>query len=219
VLQNRDKSIDDFKNSAYQILTNVGMVPSKINSIVDGLLTYYCGDNRYYHNEFHINYMLENMRTAGWESNALSFAILFHDIFYIPCSAYRVNERISADLAVRELSDCLYCDSIEAESIYNMILATSDFMESCHNNINCQMICDLDLSSLARTVYEDFVLQQTDIIMEMGLDSSNLDKSAKFLKLLCDSRGDDLFYTEYAKDNWMTKAKSNINVFYNDYNR
>jgi len=204
-----------FKEWATSILMDSGIVPCKLDDTLSGLLAYY-NNGRYYHNPAHILYMLDRMEEAGWTSTNLSFAILFHDVYYALGVGRGVNERISADIALRSLEDCLYIFR-DCAAIERMIMATADFMDSIHTDTNCQKICDLDLSSLAREPYEDFVYQQREILMENGLGVEHLHKSAYFLNTLLEKRGDDLFYTDYGKKHWLDKAKDNIQRLESDY--
>lgn len=210
-------SLDYFKEFAFETLTDVGIKPFLLDATVKGLVHYYSSVNRTYHNYHHIISMVITMHEAGFRNNlVLAFSVLFHDVYYRVGLEDGENERISARIAMEVLDDCIVGPSFKSDVIES-ILATAKFMESSQTHAHCQMICDLDLSSLALEQYSYFVKQQKKILLEHGVH--DLSKSASFLKSLIDNRGDDLFYTEYAKNKWLDLAKSNIKRFVEEYSK
>jgi len=205
---------DTFSCYAYQILMSIGINPSIIDDTVNGLVKYYNVQNRTYHNCDHICHMLTEMDEAGWESVPLSFAILFHDVYYESGVKSGYNEYNSFKIAKMVLDNCAIGDEIKL-AVSKMIMATANFMNHGQFEIECQRICDLDLSSLALQPYECFVDQQLNVLYEYG--SKDLSKSAKFLNELCAKRNNCMFYTDYAKKNWLEPALDNIKMFTDEY--
>ena len=197
------------------IFQNVGMDPNVVEDMIAGVVSYYLQPHRHYHDVRHIVYMLDRSHETKWLTNdngILGFCILFHDVYYEIGLERRANEAISARMADRA---CKYCDSalIEKQTVRNAIMATSSFMETCtiFSDLEKQL-CDLDLSSLAREPFDDFLAQQCDIAREQGVNDERvaLLESAAFLEKMLAARGDDLFYTDYGKEHWLPKAKANI---------
>lgn len=201
----------DFYEKTLDVLAKIGLNPGLIKSTAAGISHYYDEDIRSYHTAEHIMYMFEQSEIIGWDDNPiLDFAILCHDLYYVPGN--KENEFRSAKMAVKILNNSAF----DAEDIIvDLIMATSKYYESSITNSLCQKLCDLDLSSIARQPYEDFVYQQNTILHEFG--SSDLSKSAEFLKNLLSARGDDIYYTVEGKKAWLNAAKENINKFVKDH--
>lgn len=204
-----DRDVEDFRFNATKIMIGVGLRPDLLKSTVDGLISYYI-TSRHYHDITHVNMMIDNMIKADWYDQELSFAVLFHDVYYIPGN--RDNEKLSAKMAEAVLSNCAVGCSITIP----MIIETADYMKVRPAKSDCfRKICDLDLSSLALDDYDSFVKQQRNVILEFG--SNDLSKSAQFLNELINIRGEHLYYTDYANENWRDLAIKNVTRFVNEY--
>lgn len=135
------------------------------------LINLYVSENRNYHNEIHIDYMLSKLEAfkntvSEKEYNLLELAILFHDVVYIPGSAY--NEKASAAYAAVIMKRCLFSEE-DIDSVVELIHATI-YTNNPYvgDNVNIQIMRDLDMLAMAED-YKDFYLTQLSIVSEFNI--------------------------------------------------
>lgn len=182
-------------------------------------------EHRHYHNIKHINFCLKKLQeyrkaTKSGESNCeslLKFAILTHDIIYIPeNTGDEIHSGFVAKTLVNQLGTRLFSD-MDLQDIVNeleaLIYVTSHVIAPGHQHrehCNEAIIADIDLAILG-TDSQTFKRYEKNIRKEYGnLGDSYFNKGRfKFLQQLAGKP--NIFWTEYFKDAYEQQARKNIN--------
>ncbi|MFH1046927.1 MAG: hypothetical protein V1738_01370 [Patescibacteria group bacterium] len=162
---------------------------------------------RHYHVWDHILHMLNEFgplrRMANSESN-VEWAIMFHDGIYEPTAKNNVPR--SAELALAELEP--HIGRSASLEVARLIGLTEDHNPT-PNDIDGQIICDCDLSSLG-IPWEKFLENSNDIRREYShVDEQTFRQGRRdFLKSLL--RRDRIFATDHTYKRYERPARENI---------
>lgn len=118
--------------------------------VLDEIIRAYSEPHRHYHTLDHISTLLALLdchADAGTDREALTAAILFHDLVYDP--ARQDNEAVSASLAANRLAGLGFPEGLIAK-VARCILATRHEQAAATvNDADLALLLDLDLSILA----------------------------------------------------------------------
>lgn len=168
-----------------------------------------------YHNLDHINSMLallEEHVDEVSDPNAVSLAIWFHDIIYIPTR--NDNEELSASLVQLMFEDKSSIDEIN--KIERLILVTKHDPELFYPSTNDEKyICDFDLASLGSDP-ETFKKNTENIRLEYShlSDEEFVAGRKEFFKKMLSRKS--IYYTETFKDLFEEQARKNIEEYFNE---
>lgn len=175
--------------------------------LFDRLLAMYAEPHRYYHNRRHISDCLsefDQVRQLAIESNAVEFAIWFHDAVYNPHAAD--NEERSADLA----SECLKAGGatpVLVNSVRQLILATKLHDGTLHPDAS--LLVDVDLTILGQPT-ERFWEYEKQIRAEYSWVETTIfaEKRAEILERFL--ARDRIYHTKYYFERLETQARTNL---------
>jgi predicted metal-dependent HD superfamily phosphohydrolase len=117
--------------------------------VLNALLAAYSEPNRHYHATEHIASLirqLDEFAHAVADRDAVTLAILFHDVVYDP--RRHDNEEKSAAIAAELLSSVGFFDEV-VKKVESYVLATKHSQGSEPNDKDLALLLDLDLSTLA----------------------------------------------------------------------
>jgi len=165
--------------------------------------------NRYYHNLNHIWAMLrysEDCRKELQDSDAIDFAIWFHDIVYK--STKKDNEERSANFAKKMLAN-LSIEQNRIDKIYQLIISTKKHEIIYSSDGDNAYLLDFDLSILGQPweVYENYIQQ---IRKEYKIYPDLLYKPGrkKVLKSFLDR--ERLYFTDQYYHSYEEQARKNL---------
>ena len=141
-----ETKIHSLKKHWVQEAAQWGACDNKCLKVLNGLLESYGADNRHYHSLSHIEAMLDMAKQVQGNiqnTRAVYFAIWFHDAVQIQGQD---SERLSANLARRELTE-LGAPSALIKEVNYLILATKN--HSVSEEGDAALFLDIDLSILA----------------------------------------------------------------------
>jgi predicted metal-dependent HD superfamily phosphohydrolase len=120
-------------------------------AVLGSLLDRHREPHRHYHTAIHVEWVLRHIDDLSADvgvvdREALLAAAFFHDAIYEPSAAAFVNERNSADLAIREL-DALGWPAARVARVADMIVATGTH-EVGLGDIDTAILLDADLAVL-----------------------------------------------------------------------
>lgn len=123
-------------------------------SLFEQLKVHYEGPSRHYHNSSHIDWMLQHLDQTKVKSDAIEFAIWFHDVIYDPTKDD--NEKQSAKF-FETLTSSFLPDQLRIRVIA-LILATDPRQSS--SNPEEHLLCDIDLSILGAppAIYDQYAI-------------------------------------------------------------
>lgn len=117
--------------------------------VLNALLAAYAETNRHYHATEHIASLIRQLDEFGHaavDRDAVTLAILFHDVVYDPRRGD--NEENSAAIAAEHLSSVGFCDEV-VKKVESYVLATKHSQGFEPNDNDLAVLLDLDLSTLA----------------------------------------------------------------------
>lgn len=178
-----------------------------ISRLWNEIETKYTEKGRYYHNLLHLDNMfqeLEAVRDRISRFTLLSFAVFYHDIIYDATS--KSNEEKSAVTAEKRLSE-LGLSHEEIKIVSDQILATKSHQKS--ENMDINYLLDADLSVLGKDretylVYTQMIRKEYSIYPDFLYKPGRKKVLRHFLEL------ENIFKTEYFRDQYETQAKENI---------
>lgn len=187
----------------------------------------YGGTGRHYHSLKHITNLLDilgHIRTQmpEWftvesEDLAIEFALWEHDVFYIVGRAD--NEEMSARVAHTHGKSLGLSENV-IERAMLFIRATDH--KALHEDVGAQIVCDIDLSSLAAP-WNEFCLNTLDIHREFSHFSAQeflTSTSAFFKKTFLDLQiRPHIYQTLYFRDLLEEKARANLRRFVSENKR
>ena len=177
------------------------------------ILTIYRGEDRYYHNLRHIEYMLKYIadfrslsldKTLSYkEKFLLKLAIWFHDIVYEPGSD--MNEERSAQRAVA-FAEALGVLPEDLETLKWLVLVTKH--KGTPQTYAEEVICDLDLRELAD---EEQYMENAILVREefsMYSDEEWLEGRKNFLEFMLNK--EQIYHTDLYLDTREAQARYNL---------
>ncbi|MGG7550635.1 HD domain-containing protein [Chryseobacterium arthrosphaerae] len=179
----------------------------RISRLWNEIETKYTEKGRYYHNLLHLDNMfqeLEAVKDRISHFTLLSFAVFYHDIIYDATS--QSNEEKSAVTAEKRLAE-LGLSYEEIMIVSDQILATKSHQKSENTDIN--YLLDADLSVLGKDretylVYTQMIRKEYSIYPDFLYKPGRKKVLRHFLEL------ENIFKTEYFRDQYETQAKENI---------
>lgn len=120
-----------------------GVAGERAESAFRELIALYTEENRAYHNLSHIDRMLAWLDASGYQSDAVEFAIWFHDAIYEPLGSH--NEAQSAQYFAAQIGS--FVGGKLADDVERLVLAT-DPTRSRSGREDEDLIVDIDLSVL-----------------------------------------------------------------------
>ncbi|MEE6127180.1 hypothetical protein V2E39_07245 [Chryseobacterium arthrosphaerae] len=179
----------------------------RISRLWNEIETKYTEKGRYYHNLLHLDNMfqeLEAVKDRISRFTLLSFALFYHDIIYDATS--KSNEEKSAVTAEKRLSE-LGLSHEEIKIVSDQILATKSHQKS--ENMDINYLLDADLSVLGKDretylVYTQMIRKEYSIYPDFLYKPARKKVLRHFLEL------ENIFKTEYFRDQYETQAKENI---------
>ncbi|AYZ11093.1 hypothetical protein EGY05_03770 [Chryseobacterium arthrosphaerae] len=179
----------------------------RISRLWNEIETKYTEKGRYYHNLLHLDNMfqeLEAVKDRISRFTLLSFAVFYHDIIYDVTS--KSNEEKSAVTAEKRLSE-LGLSHEEIKIVSDQILATKSHQKS--ENMDINYLLDADLSVLGKDretylVYTQMIRKEYSIYPDFLYKPGRKKVLRHFLEL------ENIFKTEYFRDQYETQAKENI---------
>jgi len=171
------------------------------------LISMYAEPQRQYHTINHIKKCLDEfdmVRHLMSNSDAVEFAIWYHDIIYNPKS--KENEEKSAQFAY---DTCIKNQISKAfgEKVKNLILATK------HNvipkDIDSKLLLDIDLSSLGVST-EELDENERNIRKEYYFSSNEVYVKGRGTILRGFLDRESIYLTDFFKDKYEEKARKNI---------
>lgn len=179
----------------------------RISRLWNEIETKYTEKGRYYHNLLHLGNMfqeLEAVKDRISRFTLLSFAVFYHDIIYDATS--KSNEEKSAVTAEKRLSE-LGLSREEIMTVSDQILATKSHQKS--ENMDINYLLDADLSVLGKDretylVYTQMIRKEYSIYPDFLYKPERKKVLRHFLEL------ENIFKTEYFRDQYETQAKENI---------
>ncbi|MGG7439094.1 HD domain-containing protein [Chryseobacterium arthrosphaerae] len=179
----------------------------RISRLWNEIETKYTEKGRYYHNLLHLDNMfleLEAVKDRISRFTLLSFAVFYHDIIYDATS--KSNEEKSAVTAEKRLSE-LGLSHEEIMTVSDQILATKSHQKS--ENMDINYLLDADLSVLGKDretylVYTQMIRKEYSIYPDFLYKPGRKKVLRHFLEL------ENIFKTEYFRDQYETQAKENI---------
>lgn len=178
-----------------------------INNLWREIEQKYSEKKRYYHNLEHIGNMfseLEAVKDLISDFSNISFAIFYHDVIYDASS--KLNEEKSAEFARTRLQK-LSVDEGSVGQIYKQILATKTHQKSDDPDTN--YLLDADLSILGKSL-EIYLGYTRKIRKEYSVYPDFLYKPGRKKVLQHFLELDNIFKTDYFKDQYEVQAKLNI---------
>lgn len=151
-------------------------------------------------------------------------AALYHDAVYVPGAGSNANELCSAAALAVDWAKCRFDKTHPVLGSAQALIrqtSVSDHLSPLAPDpddlSDIATLLDADLSGLASDL-DVFVNLQCSIILENGgeVNEENLSKCAAFLKQFLEVR-DNIYHTEYARTNWETKARFNIEYFVDEF--
>lgn len=178
-----------------------------ISCLWNEIETKYTEKGRYYHTLLHPDNMfqeLEAVKDCISHFTLLSFAVFYHDIIYDATS--QSNEERSAVTAEKRLSE-LGLSREEIKIVSDQILATKSHQKS--ENMDVNYLLDADLSVLGKDretylVYTQMIRKEYSIYPDFLYKPGRKKVLRHFLEL------ENIFKTEYFRDQYETQAKENI---------
>ncbi|WP_241331390.1 HD domain-containing protein [Chryseobacterium arthrosphaerae] len=179
----------------------------RISRFWNEIETKYTEKGRYYHNLLHLDNMfqeLEAVKDRISRFTLLSFAVFYHDIIYDATS--KSNEEKSAVTAEKRLAE-LGLSYEEIMIVSDQILATKSHQKS--ENMDINYLLDADLSVLGKDretylVYTQMIRKEYSIYPDFLYKPGRKKVLRHFLEL------ENIFKTEYFRDQYETQAKENI---------
>ncbi|WP_278380500.1 hypothetical protein [Chryseobacterium arthrosphaerae] len=179
----------------------------RISRLWNEIETKYTEKGRYYHNLLHLDNMfqeLEAVKDRISRFTLLSFAVFYHDIIYDATS--KSNEEKSAVTAEKKLSE-LGLSHEEIKIVSDQILATKSHQKS--ENMDINYLLDADLSVLGKDretylVYTQMIRKEYSIYPDFLYKPGRKKVLRHFLEL------ENIFKTEYFRDQYENQAKENI---------
>lgn len=149
----------DLKDIFFNISTRYTTDIIFIDSLWKEIEKKYNSKNRYYHNLFHLENMiceLKNINDFINDFDTLLFSVFYHDIIYKPTA--KDNEEKSAEIAKSRLEKLSVLPE-DIEKVSDQILATKSHNTSTNTDTN--FLIDADLSILGKTwgEYEKYIGQ------------------------------------------------------------
>lgn len=203
-----------FKNRFYKILKmyNVSdyLSPKQIKDIETIILRSYNDGQRYYHTLEHINECLDifiKVRHMCHHPLNVFFAILFHDIVYVPGASD--NEVKSSQLMWEY---CEKFDCIDAIAVYNYIELTKE--HKIGHDHDWKIFRDIDMSILGANgrrfmAYDNALQFEYFHYIEVFPE-----KRVEFLESV---DLENIYATEYFDNRYGEKARSNVKLLINHY--
>ncbi|WP_343680316.1 hypothetical protein [Chryseobacterium arthrosphaerae] len=178
-----------------------------ISRLWNEIETKYTEKGRYYHNLLHLDNMfqeLEAVKDRISRFTLLSFAVFYHDIIYDATS--KSNEEKSVVTAEKRLSE-LGLSHEEIMTVSDQILATKSHQKS--ENMDINYLLDADLSVLGKDretylVYTQMIRKEYSIYPDFLYKPGRKKVLRHFLEL------ENIFKTEYFRDQYENQAKENI---------
>lgn len=132
--------------------------------------TYY--GNLPYHNWRHVCRVHQAYKELyGTCPDETGLAIAYHDAIYVPGAPPGMNESMSALAFLHELRQRVVTTDLDKMAVFNMIEATkvANHVSPTYvpGTLETARVLDCDLSELAKAVYTDFVVSQTNILIEV----------------------------------------------------
>lgn len=179
----------------------------RISRLWNEIETKYTEKGRYYHNLLHLDNMFQELEAVKDRISRfilLSFAVFYHDIIYDATS--KSNEEKSAVTAEKRLSE-LGLSREEIKIVSDQILATKSHQKSENTDIN--YLLDADLSVLGKDqetylVYTQMIRKEYSTYPDFLYKPGRKKVLRHFLEL------ENIFKTEYFRDQYETQAKENI---------
>ena len=203
-----------FKNRFYKILKmyNVSdyLSPKQIKDIETIILRSYNDGQRFYHTLEHINECLDIfIKVRGMCNHPLNvfFAILFHDIVYVPGASD--NEVKSAQLMWEY---CEKFDCIDAIAVYNYIELTKE--HKIGHDHDWKIFRDIDMAILGANgrrcmAYDNALQFEYFHYIEVFPE-----KRVEFLESI---DLENIYATEYFDNRYGEKARRNVKLLINHY--
>ena len=214
------------------ILASMAMVPGDMESTANEIYNYLIGPNRYYHTFDHVMYMLhayDVFRSYADEDGVfMAMAILCHDLYWRHGAPAGECEVWSANMCRMLMGKCGSAHNVVkvnytmmsvTDLVCNAICDTAKYMGGSVAGGFARRLCDVDLASLARESYEDFVTQQQLILREAGQGTEGRGKCAAFLSEFRSKREGVFYRTEEGVAAWNARALSNIDRYIEDFGR
>ena len=187
------------------LLRKYGASSSFITKAWDDIKEQYYGDDRYYHDLWHLETMFkeyDSVKANLQNADETAFSIFYHDFIYNPIR--RDNEKRSAKRMRRILRKTNF-ENIDY--CYQQILATKDHKPSEDRDTN--YLLDMDLVILGKAP-EDYLLYSQNVRKEYNVYPDVLYKSGR-RKVLKDLLSRDYIYqTEQFRSNYEQQAKLNL---------
>jgi len=170
----------------------------------------YLRPNRFFHNLDHIGWCFAELKTAlasGVKVNneaALRFAIWFHD--YVYEGKLTNNEELSADAGYEAALSEGYDENF-ARTVQSMILATKHTDQFPPITPDEELLCDIDLSTLADDAFE----QNTENIRKEYAhvpEGVFIHERRRILQTFLDRPF--IYRTQYFRDRYEAKARENL---------
>lgn len=138
--------LDLMQRSWVNLLAPFGVTPATAYPAFDTLVEAYSEPHRHYHNLEHVG---EVMRVVGRLKGgpAVMLAVWYHDAVYDPKAKDSNNERMSADLAERELA-ALGLPVEVVKLVGDLVRSTAHFDAATFNGPDFDILHDADLAIL-----------------------------------------------------------------------
>ncbi|MCL1664389.1 hypothetical protein M2T78_09010 [Elizabethkingia ursingii] len=197
----------DLKDVFFNISTRYTTDIIFVDSLWKEIEKKYNSKNRYYHNLFHLENMICELKNIEYFVNdfdTLLFSVFYHDIIYK--STAKDNEEKSAEIAKSRLEKLGVLPE-DIEKVFDQILATKSHNTS--TNIDTNFLIDADLSILGKTwnEYEKYIGQ---IRKEYSIYPDFLYKPGR-KKVLQHFLGfDEIYKTDLFRNQYEKQARENI---------
>ncbi|MCL1679159.1 hypothetical protein M2T92_09005 [Elizabethkingia miricola] len=197
----------DLKDVFFNISTRYTTDIIFVDSLWKEIEKKYNSKNRYYHNLFHLENMiceLKNIEDFVNDFDTLLFSVFYHDIIYK--STAKDNEEKSAEIAKSRLEKLGVLPE-DIEKVFDQILATKSHNTS--TNIDTIFLIDADLSILGKTwnEYEKYIGQ---IRKEYSIYPDFLYKSGRKKVLQYFLGFDEIYKTDLFRNQYEKQARENI---------
>jgi len=167
----------------------------------------YSQKSRHYHNLFHLENMITELKKVNDEINdidSILLSVFYHDVVYK--SSSKDNEEKSAEIAKTRLQK-LNLKEEQIEKIYTQILATKSHKES--DNFDTNYLLDSDLSILGKNWidYENYIKQirkEYSIYPDFLYNPGRKKILAHFLAF------DKIYKTDFFRELYEKQARENI---------
>lgn len=172
------------------------------------ILNAYQQPQRAYHNQKHIEYMLElwNMLKTNLEEPEIVFlAIIYHDLVYDPKA--KDNEKQSALMATAFLEKINYPKS-KIKKVASFIMATQTH-QLTENNEDLKCFLDFDLAILG-TSPKNYLAYSKQIRKEYGFYEASAYKHGRSQVLNSFLQKKEIYKTVYFKNNFEQNARKNL---------